>query len=198
MTMRLRRRNLSIAFFLHVSLLIVVLAARADDRWIAIPSEVPTAVPIIVEATFTGDAEAVHFIRLSIANSSDALVSVDWDQSALVFKDWTLEGPPLRSERPINFPTTGPFGSGGIFQDPTLLRRAQLPSPIAPSSQIKSMVAPPSLLSWIAGWGWGNRFLYVSPGDVIGLYLAWEDASGRHTAAWKWIVQPPPPSPPPD
>jgi hypothetical protein len=160
----------------------------AASAWRYAQTATPATEGIVLTADFVTRAEDSFFmakgvvsIQIAIANTSTGLVSVIWDETAAILPDGT-------SDRVIH------AGTRYIERD-----RPTPPTPIAPGSRIVDGIWPVSLVNW-SGESWIESPIALSSGSSIGLYLTWQDASGKHSARWAWtfqLVQQPEPPPQP-
>jgi len=176
----LTRRSVALAFALAAcAVLGIVIQSSGRIVWHYTLSEVPTDVPIVVTAAFgTYDSSdyagaRVGAMAINIMNTSDSLVSIDWDNCALTTPDGTRE-------RVIH---TG--------VDYLAAGEPQAPSPIPPHGTIEEAIWPASRIerSGPLDLGWGERDIEVLDGSVIGLYISWSQEGTTHGAQWKWRFQ---------
>ena len=175
-----RRPFVMMAFVLAASVILGV-AVQSGGRvvWHYVVSEVPTDVPIVVTAAFgrrdSSDdvAASVSAMVVNIMNTSDSVVSIQWDNCALTTPDGT-------SERVIH--TGVEYVAAG---------EPQAPTPIAPRGTIDEAIWPASRIeqSGPLNLGWGEGDIKVLDGSVIGLYISWSQDGATHGAQWRWRFQ---------
>ena len=165
-TSAMPRKPFPFVLFLFLLIVLIPLRSTAQSHWSYAPSSNTSDQVLSVAARF--DIlfdDTINGIEIIIANNTDFLITIMWDESALVLPNGT-------SERVIH---TGVR----IFHKAL----PQAPTPIPPHTRTTEVIWPVShvtesgLLSSIP----------ISDKCSIRLYLTVKDAVGEHVESWTWI-----------
>jgi len=153
-----------------VLLLVCSLPASARTIWTYTEIQRPIGAELAVLPTFDGPSgypSRIRELQVTIANHSERLVAIQWDLSVLVLPEGV-------SERVIH------TGVRYVEQG-----KPQAPTAIAPQSRADEVIWPASYCS-ASDDGWVHLPILIDDGDVVKLYLVWEQDGEQRGEQWAW------------
>jgi len=154
--------------FVALALLAMSISSSAAT---SVQIQSPNSSPIQVEATFSGKRKEISGIQLRIRNTSTASVTIQWDACSLVL-------PNGRTERIVR---------AGILYITSALPQAT--TTIPPGGFIEESVWPATMTRYTRKRWDQDAIVVPTIASTLGLFLTWNDSSGRGEGMWLWSIQ---------